>query len=92
MPQHSVLHLYISGRVQGVGYRHAMYSMARKLGLMGWVRNLPDGRVEAILEGSEDQQEKMVTWCYKGPAFADVTHIEIIRESLVNTSDSFSIL
>jgi acylphosphatase len=92
MSQRFVLHLYISGRVQGVGYRYATYSNARKLGLIGWVRNLTDGRVEVLLEGSEEQQEKMITWCYQGSAFANVTHIEIIRESLVNTSDSFSIL
>ena len=92
MSQRFVLHLYISGRLQGVGYRYATYSNARKLGLMGWVRNLTDGRVEVLLEGSEEQQEKMITWCYQGYAFANVTHIEIIHESLVNTSDSFSIL
>lgn len=91
MTHHSVLHLYISGRVQGVGYRHATYTRARKLGLNGWVRNLPDGRVEPVLEGSEERQEQMVTWCYQGPAFAQVTDIEIIRESLEKPSDSFSI-
>ena len=91
MAHHSALHLYISGRVQGVGYRHATYTTARKLGLNGWVRNLPDGRVEALLEGSKELQEQMVTWCYTGPAFAQVSDIEIIRESLEKPSDPFFI-
>lgn len=56
-------HVFVSGRVQGVGYRMSTYEVAKDLGVSGWVRNLPDGRVEAIFEGTRDVVEDMIAWC-----------------------------
>jgi acylphosphatase len=79
-PQAIRIHLYISGTVQGVGYRFSTASMAKKLGLCGWVRNLPDGRVEAAFEGGKKAVEKMLSWCYQGPVYAMVQDIMVDRE------------
>ncbi len=66
----------ISGRVQGVGYRYSIHREALKLGITGWVRNMPDGSVEAEFEGSKPALEKMLEFCQIGPAFAQVTRVE----------------
>ncbi|NJK39087.1 MAG: acylphosphatase [Oscillatoriales cyanobacterium RM2_1_1] len=63
-------HVFISGQVQGVGYRIATLEAATARGLQGWVRNLPDGRVEAVFEGDRPQVEAMVQWCDQGSATA----------------------
>ncbi|MGE0269164.1 MAG: acylphosphatase [Candidatus Omnitrophota bacterium] len=55
------MHIFFSGRVQGVGFRYTTREMALRLGLRGWVRNLPDGRVEALVEGDIDQMENLLT-------------------------------
>ena len=68
-------HVFISGRVQGVGYRYATVDTATQLGLTGWVRNLPDNRVEAVFEGARVVVEEMVRWCHSGPAAAVVKDI-----------------
>ena len=67
--------LSIEGRVQGVFFRQSTAEMARQLGLEGWVRNCPDGRVEAIFEGAQDQVLQAVKWCQEGPPAAQVTHL-----------------
>lgn len=69
-------HVYISGRVQGVFYRAYTQQQAQKLGLTGWVRNLPDGRVEAVMEGKKDQVEKMIRWCWQGSPGARVERVK----------------
>ena len=74
------VHVFISGKVQGVFFRSSTKDMAEELGLSGWVRNLPDGRVEAVFEGEEKKVEKMVEWCRKGPEYAIVTGVEMIPE------------
>ena len=61
------LHLFVSGRVQGVYYRASARDAARQFGLTGWVRNLPDGRVEALFEGDEEALRRMREWCGTGP-------------------------
>lgn len=66
------LRVLVSGRVQGVGYRWSAAEQARRLGLNGWVRNLPDGRVEAEFEGAEDLLSAMRDWCAAGPRLARV--------------------
>jgi acylphosphatase len=71
----------IGGRVQGVGFRYAAQRAANRLGLTGWVRNLPDGRVEALLEGSPESVETMTDWCRKGPAFSRVLKVEVVPEA-----------
>ncbi|MFH1134467.1 MAG: acylphosphatase [Pseudomonadota bacterium] len=71
------VHLFISGRVQGVAFRHYTRREALRLGLSGWVRNLPDGRVEAVLEGADPEVKAMVDWARHGPPGARVDHVEI---------------
>jgi acylphosphatase len=73
-------HLFISGKVQGVGYRFSTQDMAVLLKLNGWVRNLRDGRVEAVFEGAKDKVDEMLRWCQQGPPAARVTEIEITYE------------
>lgn len=70
------VHLLIRGRVQGVYYRASMLQEAQKLGLTGWVRNRPDGSVEAVAEGPRSQLEKLISWCWKGPPGAKVSRID----------------
>ncbi len=67
----------ISGRVQGVAFRANTQRMARQLGLSGWVRNLPDGQVEALFEGDEEAVERAVDWCRVGPPAAHVTQVKV---------------
>lgn len=77
----SRVHVFVSGKVQGVFFRSSTKNMAEKLGLCGWVRNLADGRVEAIFEGNKETVEKMVEWCRKGPEYARVTGLEVVAEN-----------
>lgn len=70
-------HLRIYGRVQGVGFRWSMLREARKLGVAGWVRNMPDGSVEAVVEGDPERVEALIGWAHQGPAFARVTRVEV---------------
>jgi acylphosphatase len=67
--------LHIEGRVQGVGYRAWMRREALRLGLDGWVRNLMDGRVQALIAGEEAAVQAMLTLCRRGPLMARVTEI-----------------
>jgi acylphosphatase len=68
----SCVHVLISGRVQGVGYRYNTYRQARQLNIKGWVQNLKDGRVEAWFEGEAAAIEGMLRWCQGGPLSAKV--------------------
>jgi acylphosphatase len=70
-------HVLIFGRVQGVGYRYATVDTASQLGLTGWVRNLPDGQVEAVFEGAREIVEEMVRWCHVGPPAAVVQDVTV---------------
>jgi len=70
------MHLIISGYVQGVFYRASTRDAALKLGLKGWVKNLPDGSVEAVFEGTVDQLQKALEWCQNGPPGARVVKID----------------
>lgn len=69
------VHLFIEGKVQGVFFRDSTRQQAEALGVSGWVRNLTDGRVEAVFEGPGDKVREMVAWCHRGPPMARVTGI-----------------
>ena len=70
-------HVFVSGTVQGVYYRANTRDTAAELGVDGWVRNLSDGRVEAVFEGAEDAVAEMVEWCHTGSPAADVSDVEV---------------
>ncbi|OGA21516.1 MAG: hypothetical protein A3H34_06575 [Betaproteobacteria bacterium RIFCSPLOWO2_02_FULL_67_19] len=71
------LHLSISGRVQGVGYRDALCTEALRLGVRGWVRNRRDGTVEAVAQGSADAVDALIAWARQGPPAARVAQIDM---------------
>ena len=85
------VHLYISGLVQGVFYRANTRDEARRLGLTGWVRNLPDGRVEAIVEGEEGRIKELIDWCHQGPPGAQVRDVEVRWEDYKGEFADFEI-
>ena len=72
--------LIIEGRVQGVWFRDSTRKVANSLGVTGWVRNLPDGNVEAVAEGPAEQVQKLVEWCHQGPPYAKVTNVQQFQE------------
>jgi acylphosphatase len=69
--------IIITGLVQGVFFRRGITDLARRLGIAGWVRNLPDGRVEVVAEGEKSKLEELVRFCYVGPAGARVQSVEV---------------
>ncbi len=69
------LHLIISGRVQGVGFRFSAYDEAKDLALAGWVRNIPGGEVEIVAEGSKENLQMLAAWARLGPPSAHVTEV-----------------
>lgn len=73
-------HVFISGYVQGVGFRHFVRKNAEKLGLKGFVHNLEDGRVEALFEGPKKEVDKMIAICQKGPFLSSVKNLELTEE------------
>lgn len=74
------IHAFVSGRVQGVWFRQSTLDEAKAHGLTGWVRNLPDGRVETMLYGEENAVRQVESWLSKGPALANVA--EVVSEQL----------
>lgn len=83
-------HVYISGFVQGVGFRAYVRSKARKLGVTGWVRNLSDDRVEAVLQGEKGAIDKVIFYCNRGPFFADVKDVVVDWEEAVEEFSEFN--
>ncbi len=83
--------VFISGRVQGVNFRHYTQKEASSLGLTGWVRNLPDSRVEAVFEGNSEAIHRMVAWCYSGPTLADIENVEVDYFAPTGEFSSFEI-
>lgn len=86
------VHLYVSGRVQGVYFRQGMKESAEKNNVRGWVRNLPDKRVEAILEGTESNVDAVIDWSHLGPPGSVVEEIKIINEETIQNLTDFEIL
>lgn len=70
-------HVFVSGTVQGVYFRASTRKKAEEVGVSGWVRNLPDGRVEALFVGEEDTLEEVLVFCHKGPERARVESVEV---------------
>ena len=70
-------HIFVYGRVQGVFFRYGTYRLARNLGVIGWVRNLPDGGVEAVIQGQDDSIEQMIELLQEGPGASIVTDLKI---------------
>ncbi|MCL6473091.1 MAG: acylphosphatase [Firmicutes bacterium] len=70
-------HLIIEGRVQGVFYRQSMKEMATIYRVKGWVKNLPSGEVEAVIEGDNNSVDDLIEWCRQGPPASAVDHIKI---------------
>ncbi|MEW6335113.1 MAG: acylphosphatase [Thermodesulfobacteriota bacterium] len=85
-------HVRIRGRVQGVFFRANTHAKASSLGLGGWVRNMPDGRVEAVFEGEEAAAEAMRQWCRTGTPPARVDGLEAEEESPTGEFTSFEIV
>lgn len=84
-------HLYISGIVQGVFFRAHTQDVANSLNLTGWVRNLHDGRVEAVVEGLDDRIEQFIKWCHKGPPGARVDNVDVHWENATGEFSNFGI-
>ncbi|KPK64393.1 acylphosphatase [candidate division WOR_3 bacterium SM23_42] len=85
------IHLFIAGTVQGVFFRAHTRNVAQASDLTGWVRNLPDGRVEVIAEGGRDRIAEFIRWCHKGPAMASVANVEIYWEEATGEFKDFGI-
>ena len=73
-------HVYVSGQVQGVFFRATTRDMAQEQGVDGWVKNLDDGRVEAVFEGDPEAVDAMVDFCYEGSEMASVSTVEVTEE------------
>ena len=84
-------HVFVSGNVQGVGFRWAARSRAAELGLTGWVRNLPDERVELCFQGEQRAVDKMEDWCSAGPPYSRVTSISVFDDAPVEGETSFEV-
>ncbi|HRN96588.1 MAG TPA: acylphosphatase [Candidatus Levybacteria bacterium] len=86
------LHIWVSGFVQGVGYRAFTRHEARRRKLYGWVKNLPDGRVEAVMQGPEYKLREMIQACEKGSYFAQVGNIVVEWEDPAEDFSEFTII
>ncbi len=85
------LRLIISGRVQSVWFRASTREEAQRLGIIGWVRNMPDGSVEIHIQGTEEAVEQMLEWCRQGPPGARVDFVDITDALVEKEFRSFSI-
>ncbi len=86
------IRVFVKGKVQGVFFRQALKVKAKQQNVFGWVKNLPDERVEAVLEGNEENVNVLVEWCHGGPANARVEDVEIRNEKFINEFTKFDVL
>ena len=86
------IRIFVSGKVQGVFFRQTLKVVARKNNVSGWVRNLRDGRVEAVLEGDEESICRLIEWSHGGPANARVEDIDIKNEEFSGEFSKFDVL
>ena len=84
-------HVRVSGQVQGVFFRDSTRQKAEELGLAGWVKNLPDGQVEAVFEGPSQVVREMVRWCEEGPQHASVENVDTDFESAGGDLEGFEV-
>jgi len=84
-------HVVVTGKVQGVFYRAETAAKARRLNITGWVRNLPDGRVEAVFEGDETNVQKIIDFCRRGPPDAYVVDLDVRRQEWTAEFRNFAI-
>ena len=82
-------HIFVSGRVQGVFFRANAVEIANKLLIKGWVRNLKDGRVEIVAEGSKEKLKEFIEWLKEGPMLAKVVDIVVEEEKPTGEFDNF---
>jgi acylphosphatase len=85
------VHVWVSGHVQGVLFRSTTQEKAQELGVRGWVRNLPDGQVEAVFEGDRDPVQEMIGFCHQGPRYARVRNVEVRMEEPTGEFETFQI-
>jgi acylphosphatase len=85
-------HVYVSGKVQGVFFRSETADLAQRLGINGWVRNLSDGRVEALFEGEKEQVEEEIGFCRRGPPGAYVQDLDVRWEDWRGDFREFKVL
>lgn len=85
------VHIFVSGRVQGIFFRENTKKKAEKLAISGWVKNLRDGRLEAVFEGDRENIEKMVNWAKKGPIWAKIDDFSLVWEDYVGEFKDFEI-
>lgn len=90
MKKHRV-HVWIKGRVQGVFFRAYTRDAAHLIGVTGWVRNLPDGRVEAVFEGDSDKVERMIEWCREGSPMSRIESVDLLEEIYTGDFDRLAI-
>lgn len=83
-------HLLISGKVQGVWYRHSTVVQAKRLNLTGWVCNLPDGRVEVVAEGTTEALQQLVAYCHEGPPLAHVQEVQVHWDTATGEFSDFA--
>ena len=86
------VHIFVKGKVQGVFFRQTTKTVAEKKNVTGWVRNLKDGRVEAILEGQNVAVSEVVEWSHRGPTNAIVEDVQIVIEKYKGEFSKFDIL
>jgi len=85
------VHVFVEGKVQGVFFRATTRDNAVKRDIGGWVKNLPDGRVEAVFEGDEEMVDEMIDFCWEGPERAEVTNVEVRSEQYKNEFGGFKV-
>jgi acylphosphatase len=85
-------HVFVSGFVQGVFFRHEVRRNATRHGVTGWVRNLRDGRVEAVFEGEKKAVEEMIEFCRQGPPSATVKNVEVCWETPTCEDEHFLVM
>ena len=85
------IHAKVTGRVQGVYYRASTRDEASRLGLTGWVMNMPDGSVELEAQGHQDKVDKLIKWLHQGPPYASVTDVSVEEIPVVENEDKFEV-